>query len=119
MNDPIISPWLVYLIGQSQTIADFLCIIGTIALIMASIALIVAREELDWPLSSFLLLIIPIIVVIAGVLIPSSKTIAAMIVANNVTPNTLKNGIELTETLKDEIKQDIIDIIIATKEEVK
>ena len=115
MNDPIISPWLVWFIGTTDGIK--------VALILSSVAAAFAvwmramicdmgdrhfntRQAIlrSWICAA---------VIVVAILIPGKNTIIGMIVASKATPANIAKGGEWLENQRDAFKQDLIEIIEA------
>lgn len=125
--EPIISPWFIYLLGVVSNLGVVLCVLlvalglagcisGAAGFFMrcdgddgAALAIKVAKTAVTW----FCILLV------IAVFIPSERHIIGMIVANNITyeraETILKNG----KTLKEELKRDAIDVIMALRDEEK
>jgi len=54
-----------------------------------------------------------------SILFPSENTLVKMIVAQNITPNNIEAVVKEGVKLKEGIKKDVLDIIMAIKEEKK
>lgn len=120
--EPIISPWLIYVIGQVDKIEGvcfLFAMLAGIASVISTIfwvgnahepAVTVAKKvsRIAYPL--FIFLIIPFVV------IPSSKTIIGMVVAQNVTTDNVCDALKFGEDIKETLKADVFEIIEAIQE---
>lgn len=118
MDEPIISPWLIYLIGSVDGVLAWVITIG-----MCSLALAVAcfmesitsyleeNEKHEWRKRSKIFLIGSIIFISLLTLIPNSKTLAAMILTQYLTPNSIKANPELITSMDKNDKDKVIEII--------
>lgn len=127
MNDPIISPWLIYLISISDKIIIVFSIIAIALGVGLASFYFATWMQGDWEenvkdkIKVHIKLWITIF--ISGFLaltIPDSKTIISLVVASKITPNTVNSAVQTGKEFKNEIKKDIMDIIdaIQKKEEV-
>jgi hypothetical protein len=126
--EPIISPWLIYLlgiIGDSNIAWDFgFFILISLSIVSYLVLHIVPANEISNNIEFVQKIqkisrngtIISIILFIIANLIPSKTTIIQMIVAKNITPNNLSLVIKEGKALKENIKKDVLDIIMAIGE---
>lgn len=126
MNEPIISPTIIYLISIANDVKALLIAIGILAGLGTIVGITVkigeysaeyCREEatktyeiIGRPLRK-LAIILFVIFLPLGILIPTQNTIIAMIVAKQITPNNIKTTLKAGKSLKDELKQDIVDLL--------
>ncbi len=122
MDDPIISPWLIYLIGSVDGVLAWLIIIGLCSLALAVACFVESttsyyeeNEKHEWRRRSKIFLIGSIIFISLFALIPNSRVIASMILVQYITPNNIKATNELTsEVVKngvDYFNDKVIEII--------
>ena len=115
----IVSPWLVYLIGILDSLKEAssvaAVVLGVVVPLIAVMKCIEDIEEIKvWHIvSGTVLFFIALIFTIA---IPSRETVIQMVLAKNLTYTNA--GIIVTEgrNIKDQLKQDVIDIILAVEE---
>lgn len=115
MTEPIVSPILVYLIGVcdavstgATVVAVFGAIFGTVVLIFVSLEELESLEELDFgefnkTIAKFLkmLFCITCLCALLALFTPSRETAIAMLVAKNVTPETIRlAGKTVTESVE-------------------
>lgn len=122
MDEPIISPWLIYLIGSVDGVLAWVITIGLCSLALAVACFIESTasyyeedEKPEWRRRSKIFLIVSIIFISLFTLIPNSRTLASMILAQHLTPNNIKATNELSsEVVKnglDYLNDKIIEII--------
>lgn len=125
--EPIINPWMIYLIGNINSIGCFFMVFGilsTFATIMfwclggddiEDAPLLVKNKILKWFLTIFAVITLTI-----AVLIPNSKTLTAMVIANEITYDRVDSLKATVGDIHNIVKQDIIDMIQEIKrDEVK
>lgn len=99
---PIISPWIIYFASRADAL-------GTLFLIVAIVAFAVCLIRFDdLTKNGFKLFIsIGIISVILTVLTPTTETVYTMIVANEITPDSIqaigKTGKDVVDYITDQI----------------
>ena len=112
MNEPIISPWMIYLIGQADSLSIALFVLSVISATVAiSFSIVMCA---DWRNSLSIILapwVITFAFFMAAAITPDSKTLTAMFITSKVTPASLDVGIEAAQALKNELKQDIIELL--------
>lgn len=125
MEQHIISPWTVYLIGMSNNMV----IISTITLVMGllitiligGIYLVCDDEEVCANIRKAFkkthIATILITCTIVCVFVPDKTTWIQMIVANNLTYANINKSISAGISVKDSIKKDIIEILTAINKE--
>ena len=116
----IISPWFIYWLGIVDNLGALLCIIlvfSLIATIVATIACFVGTIEGEDTVAKvtkkILKISIPILIVssILSVITPSKTTLIQMVVADKLTYDVAEKAFKSGSGLKNELKQDVIDII--------
>ena len=125
--EPVISPWVVYLVGTIGSIRG--CFIAAAAILcgaafMTSViaAIYSSERDADTRATAIALLRkfrIGIPIVLISILMPSQKTVIGMIVASEITEDRVVKAGELALDLREYIKADILDIITAVKEEAE
>lgn len=126
MNLFIISPWLIYLIGSVDGVLAWVITIGLCSLALAVACFIESTasyyeedEKPEWRRRFKISLIVSIIFISLFTLIPNSRTLASMILAQHLTPNSIKASNELTtEAMKDTVNF-VADKAIEVIKEVK
>lgn len=111
MDDPIISPWVIYLIDKIDivVIAFFILWIvvglgGMLCLVEGSSFIYTQEERKIWNKRAGKTLLVSVILFIVAMLMPSSTTLTKMIIAQQITPNNITTTKELTtEVMKDTV----------------
>lgn len=117
MDEPIISPWIIYFIGSVDALLGLLGTIGSCSLVGAVGCFMESTEYLDedgknkWVKRSKILGVAAIICCSLFTLIPNSRTLAAMILTQYLTPNSIKANPELTTSVDKNGKDKVIEII--------
>jgi hypothetical protein len=123
--EPIISPWLIYLIGMVDGlhvlfIASFL-VLGILLIIMLIITGFAYLEDDDdlKNISKKSRFLIPVFITVfcLSIVVPTKNTVIGMIVAQQITPDNVKAAINAGKDFKDEVKKDVLDIILAITNE--
>lgn len=125
MNEPIISPWLIYLIGRAGAIHDFCCLAGfvlTIFLMGAWVLAIIDNNanggNANKLFLSFVkkLTCVALIVDALAMLVPTKDEAIAMYVAQHITPANIKATGEFADKAVDKLIEKILKASEATKE---
>lgn len=122
MDEPIISPWIIYLIGSVDGVLAWVGVIGFCSLAFAVACFLESttsyfeeNEKHEWRKRSKIFLVGSIIFISLFALIPNSKTLTSMILIQYITPNSIKATNELTsEVVKngvDYFNDKVIEII--------
>ena len=97
MSDPIINPWVFYLIGLCDNVS-VVCIVVAVIFALLAVVLTIAMVIYDLdcvPVDESILKTVVILYAVVGVsalmavFVPSSTTVTAMVAANNITPETV------------------------------
>lgn len=132
--EPIISPWLIYLISRCDTVISFLCgalvtigaVAGVVLIFTGGLSATSIDDDDKQPLRAALPYIkksavVFLILSVLYLIVPSKNTLICMIVADNITEDRVSfvadEAGETVDSVRETIKEDIIDIIRATKEE--
>ena len=130
MNDPIISPWFIYLITRIDSIKCFLSLFPliflTFALIIAFMKMIVGefedygegRERAACYFRKVIkvgVITIPLTIIL-NLFIPSTKVLATMYVADKLTISNIQMVGETADKVVDKAVEKVIKVIEATKE---
>ena len=128
--DYIVSPWLVYLMAVCQSV----CVADTIIFVLSCIGLVGVglmwlndtmeyndREKRNNRTIKGMWIFVPIALfsLIIGIFLPDKQTIIQMLVAKNLTYTNAGKIVTEGKNIKDELKKDVIDIILAVKQETK
>jgi hypothetical protein len=131
--EPILSPWLVYLIFKIDDIIGGFTFTSAIALIFTTVAWIIMygiwqedtysdREVIEKAKKKLFKITKIVISLSLGTLficdfIPDKKTIIALCVTQSLTQDRVEKIIDTSVDVKETIKKDIIDIIQAIEKE--
>lgn len=126
MDDPIISPWVIYLIDKIDIVGILffilwiaVCLGSILCLVEGSSIIYTQEEQKIWNKRARKALLVSAILLIVAVLMPSSTTLTKMIIAQQITPNNITTAKELTtEVMKDTVNF-IADKAIEIIKEVK
>ena len=115
--DPIISPWLIYMISIIPGLQTGLLIISIILCILCTYAIVFSflEYEPDWRKNIKKYFIFSIIGIFLSALIPSKETIIVMYLSNKITENVVT---ELKTDIKD-VTKSFYDDIFKTLNEYK
>lgn len=121
--EPIVSPWFVYLIGVTDGIrAGFvvICILVGIALGILTVVKTAHQSEQESrvvikPVLQYLAMML-FLIMLCNV-IPDRNTVIGMAVAKNITSDRVVKAGKVVYAAKEDIKKDVIDIILALKKE--
>ena len=126
MDDPIISPWVIYLIDKIDMV-DILffiawiagCLGGILCLVEGSSIIYTQEEQKIWNKRARKALLVSIILFIVAMLMPNSTTLTKMIIAQQITPNNITATKELTTEIMKDTVNFIADKAIEVIKEVK
>lgn len=128
--EPIVSPWFIYAIGIADQIKDVMGWIGGLLTIAAFFGTIVIffgcssemeliKKKDDRDFHPWMMPVPAIIIVLwwgLYAVIPTSKTVIGMAVASQVTSQRVVKAGKIVYAAKDDLKKDIVDIILALKD---
>lgn len=121
MNEPIVSPWLIYWAGRIDFIQGFCLIVGFIVTIYTVIATIAVMTDVNKNKESVkavkILVCTALLLDILGVFLPTKTEMFAMYVAEHITPATIKATGEFTGKTVDTLIEKILKASKAVKEE--
>lgn len=119
MNEPIISPWIIYLVGRLVAIKGVALILLIIVLVLLAISTILylqAHEDGDEKgqkkygnLTKKVLCVLALDVILL-LLVPSKEEAIAMYTASKVTPQTVQQAGETIDKITDKFVDKIIKI---------
>ena len=112
---PIINPMWFYLVEILDGVKDIgiICSVLTIAIAVLTFIII---DESDNNTKKLKKLIMPIVIsLLLAILVPSKSVMYQMLVAKNITKDNIDFILETSKQLKNELKQDIVDIIEESK----
>lgn len=128
MNEPIISPWLIYWAGRMDMIHHFCIVAGFLLTTCAGISVTVFVANifdcgggLGKAFLSFTkkLACVALIVDALAMLVPTKDEVIAMYVARYITPANIKATGEFTDKAVDKLIEKILKVSEAAKEEEK
>lgn len=94
MNDPIINPWVFYLISLCDKVSVVSTAVAVVLVVLAvflTIGLIVDGDFADNRMSKTVVILYAVggVSALLAVFVPSGTTVTAMVAANNITPETV------------------------------
>lgn len=120
MNEPIISPWLIYWAGRIDMIQAFCCIVGffvTIFAVVTTIATVTAVKDKEAVKAAKILVCMALILDMLGAFLPTEKEIYAMYAAEHITPANIKATGEFADKAVDKLIEKILKASEAAKKE--
>ena len=121
MNEPIISPWLIYWAGRIDIIQGICCIVGLFVTIYAMFVGLAAMADInndkETAKAAKIIVCTALILDILGVFLPTEKEIYAMYAAEHITPANIKATGELADKAVDKLIEKILKASEAMKEE--
>lgn len=120
MNEPIISPWLIYWAGRIDIIQGICCIVGlfvTIYAVMVTIASVTDVKDKETAKAAKIIVCIALILDILGLFLPTEKELYAMYAAERITPANIEAMGEFTDKTVDKLIEKILKASEATKKE--
>lgn len=124
MNEPIISPWLIYWVGRLDVIHGFCCAAGfiltmvVIVFVLVAIADSINNDDANKSFLNFLkkLTCVALIVDTFAFLVPTRDEAIAMYAARYITPANIKATGELADKAVDKLIEKILKASKAIKE---
>mgnify|MGYP004468216251 CR=1 FL=1 len=120
MNEPIISPWLIYWAGRLDMIQTLCCIIGFFVTIFAVMATIGVMTDVNKDAESVkivkTIICAALILDMLGAFLPTEKEIYAMYAAEHITPANIKATGEFADKAVDKLIEKILKASKAMKE---
>jgi len=126
--EPLISPWLIYLLGIVNGVKSFFeffaFLFGVLWVVtVAGAAASTFSEDfkeycLAWRRAFLVASVAFLFTVIPAIFVPNRATLVGMIIAKNVTHDNVEKIVESGRLAKEEIKKDIIEIIEAIQKEL-
>ena len=120
MNEPIISPWLIYWAGRIEFIQIVCCVVGLVVTVLAvSVAIAVLTDDYkhDESFKALKILVCAAFILdILAVFLPTKTEIFAMYAAEHITPANLQATGEFTEKTVDTLIEKILKASEAAKE---
>lgn len=120
MNEPIVSPWLIYWAGRLDMIQGICCIVGIIVTIYAMIATLAVMTDNNKDKESVKAVKIIVCTALAldmlGAFLPTKKEIYAMYAAKHITPANIKATGEFADKAVDKLIEKVAKASKAIKE---
>ena len=120
MNEPIISPWLIYWAGRMDMVQGVCLTVGIIVTIYAMVATLAVMTDDNKDKESVktvkIIVCIALILDILGTFLPTKKEIYAMYVAEHITPANIKATGEFADKAVDKLIEKIAKASKAVKE---
>ena len=120
MNEPIISPWLIYWAGRIEFIQTVCCVVGlvvTALAVAAAIAVLTDDYEDDKSVRALKILVCAALILdTLAVFLPTKTEIFAMYAAEHITPANIKATGEFAGKTVDTLIEKILKASKAVKE---
>lgn len=120
MNEPIVSPWLIYWAGRIDMVQGICCIIGFFVTIYAMFAALAAMTDINKDKESIkaakIIVCTALVLDILGAFLPTEKEIYAMYAAKHITPANIKATGEFADKAVDKLIEKILKASKAIKE---
>jgi NADH:ubiquinone oxidoreductase subunit 6 (subunit J) len=123
MNDPIVSPWLVYWLGRLDCFVEFSAAIAMFSFVGAVFLALISIIEVDeGDRQAFLrrwwwVFVVPVISVAVAVFTPTKSDLIGMYVASKTTPANIEKAVDAGKAIKDELLADVLAVIEAAAED--
>ena len=120
MNEPIISPWLIYWAGRIELIQVVCCVVGLVVTafaVTAAMAVLTDDYEHDESVRALKILVCAALILdTLAVFLPTKTEIYAMYAAERITPANIKATGEFTGKTVDTLIEKILKASKAVKE---
>lgn len=120
MNEPIISPWLLYWAGRIDMIQGICCIVGIFVTVYAMFVGLAAMTDVNNDKESIkaakIVVCTALILDMLGIFLPSKKEIYTMYAAQHITPANIKATGEFADKAVDKLIEKIVKASKAIKE---
>ena len=120
MNEPIISPWLIYWAGRIELIQVVCCVVGLVVTafaVTAAMAVLTDDYEHDESVRALKILVCAAFILdTLAVFLPTKTEIFAMYAADRITPANIKATGEFTGKTVDTLIEKILKASEAVKE---
>lgn len=120
MNEPIISPWLIYWAGRIELIQVVCCVVGlvvTALAVMAAMAVLIDNYKHDESVKALKILVCAALILdTLAVFLPTKTEIFAMYAAERITPANIKATGEFTGKTVDTLIEKILKASKTVKE---
>lgn len=112
MNEPIVSPWLIYWAGRIDLIQGICCILGFLVTIYAMFATLAVMTDTNKDKESVkaakIIVCTALILDMLGAFLPTEKEIYAMYAAEHITPANIKATGEFADKAVDKLIEKIL-----------
>lgn len=98
--EPIINPWIIYVLPLVDTLIAVLSVVSMLA--MTSLIILYIDDEFRKDMGTKIVKVVWVVFIISTLLaifIPNKETLIAMYVANQVTPDNLSHAQEIITTI--------------------
>lgn len=120
MNEPIVSPWLIYWAGRIDMVQGICCIVGffvTIYAMFATVAVVTdTNKDKESIKAAKIIVCTALILDMLGVFLPSEKEIYAIYVAEHITPANIQATGEFADKAVDKLIEKIAKASKTVKE---
>lgn len=120
MNEPIISPWLIYWAGRIEFIQVVCCVVGfvvTAFAVVAAMAVLTDDYEHDESVKALKMLVCAALILdTLALFLPTKTEIFAMYAAEHITPANIKATGESADKAVDKLIEKILKASKAVKE---
>lgn len=120
MNEPIISPWLIYWAGRIEFIQVVCCVVGfvvTAFAVVAAMAVLTDDYEHDESVKALKMLVCAALILdTLALFLPTKTEIYAMYAAEHITPANIKATGEFADKAVDKLIEKILKASKAIKE---
>lgn len=120
MNEPIVSPWVIYWAGRIDMIQGICCIVGFFVTIYAMFATVEVVTDTNNDKESIkaakIIVCTALILDMLGAFLPTEKEIYAMYAAEHITPANIKATGEFADKAVDKLIEKIVKASKAIKE---
>lgn len=120
MNEPIVSPWLIYWAGRIDFMQAIFCIVGFLVTIYAMFATLAVMTDTNKDKESVkaakIIVCTALILDMLGAFLPTEKEIYAMYAAEHITPANIKATGEFADKAVDKLIEKILKASKAIKE---
>lgn len=121
MNEPIISPWLIYWAGRIEFIQVICCVVGLVVTafaVTATMAVLTDDYKHDESVKALKILVCAAVILdTLAVFLPTKTEIFAMYAAEHITPATIEATGEFTGKTVDALIEKILKASEAVKKE--
>lgn len=120
MNEPIVSPWLIYWAGRIDFIQVVCCVVGfvvTALAVVTTMAVLTGDYKHDESVKALKILVCTALILdMLGAFLPTEKEIYAMYAAEHITPANIKATGEFADKAVDKLIEKILKASKAVKE---